>query len=169
MQNSKTYSKTDIPLNKIKWIWFHHISHQIYLCFSPKWFHSTKMWRTVRIHCHCSHWGAGSFFMMYECIRWVNCAGMSRQFHPSCIACRRTANLPGLAWQNEACSQPHHFNHLAKWKKYTGTPNLAWCNPNANFASVCLYIASNTSMARYPTKRNIYCQNLNIFKMGYKG
>ena len=25
------------------------------------------------------------------------------------------ANLPGLAWQNEACSQPHHSNHLAKW------------------------------------------------------
>ena len=35
-----------------------------------KWLHSTKMWRTVRIHWQCSHWGGGSFFKMYE---WVKC------------------------------------------------------------------------------------------------
>ena len=42
---------------------------------------------------------------MYE---WVKCV---RHFHPSCT------NLPGPAWQNEACSQLHHSNHLAKWKE----------------------------------------------------
>ena len=90
--------------------WFYYISHQIYLSFFPsKWLHSTKMWRTARIHRQCSHWGGGSFFKMYECVRWV---------WPSCTACRRTANIPGLAWQNESCSQPRHSNHLAKWKEY---------------------------------------------------
>ena len=24
----------------------------------------------------------------------------------------------GLAWQNEACSQSHHSNHLIRWKEY---------------------------------------------------
>ena len=28
----------------------------------------------------------------------------TKQLHPSCTACRNTTNLPGLAWQNEACS-----------------------------------------------------------------
>ena len=48
------------------------------------------------------------------------CRHDTRQLHPSCTTCRRTANLPGLAWQNEACLQPHHSNHLAKWKRYIG-------------------------------------------------
>ena len=38
----------------------------------------------------------------------------TKQLHPSCTACRRTANLPGLAWQNEAWSRPHHSSHLAR-------------------------------------------------------
>ena len=46
------------------------------------------------------------------------CGHDTRLLHPSCTACRRTANLPGLAWQNEACSRPHHSSHLAKWKRY---------------------------------------------------
>ena len=43
---------------------------------------------------------------------------VTRQFHPSCAACRRTANLSRPAWENEACSRPHHSNHLAKWNEY---------------------------------------------------
>ena len=50
------------------------------------------------------------------------CGHDTRQLHPSCTACR-TATLPGLAWQNEACSWPHRSNHLAKWRRYIG-----WCN-----------------------------------------
>ena len=29
------------------------------------------MWWTVRIHWQCSHWGGGSFFKIYEWVRWV--------------------------------------------------------------------------------------------------
>ena len=33
-----------------------------------------------------------------------------------CTACRKSANLPGPAWQNEACSRPHHSNNFGMWK-----------------------------------------------------
>ena len=90
---------------------FHHISStNISFLSRAKWLHSTKMWRTVRIHWECSHRGGGSFFKIYE---WVRCI-WHKQLHPSCTTCRRTANLPGLAWQNEACLQWHHSNHLTK-------------------------------------------------------
>ena len=49
------------------------------------------------------------------------CGHDTKQLHPSCTACRRTANLPGLASHNEACLRPHRSNHLAKWKIY-----IAW-------------------------------------------
>ena len=42
--------------------------------------------------------------------------------NPFCTVWNRTANLPGPAGQNKACSRPHHSNHLAKWKEYIG-----WC------------------------------------------
>ena len=52
-----------------------------------KWLHSTNMWRTVRIHWQCSHWGGGSFLKIYE---WVRCVWPmwldTRQHHPSCTA-----------------------------------------------------------------------------------
>ena len=36
-----------------------------------KWLHSTRMWRTVRLHWQCSQTGGGSFFRMYECVKCV--------------------------------------------------------------------------------------------------
>ena len=41
-----------------------------------------------------------------------------KQVHPSCIACMMTANVLGRIWPNDACLQPHHSTHLAKWKEY---------------------------------------------------
>ena len=93
-----------------------------------KLLHSTKMWRSVRIHWQCSHWGEGSFFRMYE---WANVYDRrghdTRQLHPSCTACRRTANLPGLAWQNEACLQPHQSNHLVQMYVHTNVHQQIIC------------------------------------------
>ena len=43
-----------------------------------KWLHSTKMWRTVRIHWHRSHRGGGSFLKIYE---WVKCVWPMRARH----------------------------------------------------------------------------------------
>ena len=51
---------------------FHHISlSNISALSSAKWLHYTKMWRTVRIHWQCSHWGGKSLLNMCEWIRWV--------------------------------------------------------------------------------------------------
>ena len=97
---------------------FSSFGYPVHNCTSflvcAKWLHSTKMWRTVRIHWQCSHWGGGSLFEVYE---WVKCMCPMRarytQFHPSCTAWKTNANLPRPAWQND--SQPYSF-HLAKWK-----------------------------------------------------
>ena len=49
----------------------------------------------------------------------------SRPFCPSCSACRRTADIPGMAWRREACLPPHYFSHITKiFKVIKGTPTL---------------------------------------------
>ena len=55
------------------------------------------------------------------------CGHDTRQLHPSCTACRKTANLPGRAWQNEACSRPHHSNH-----RRTDTVNICSLKQNTH-------------------------------------
>ena len=64
----------------------------------------TLMWRVLFKRC------------MNASDAYDRCGHDTRQFHSSFTACKRTANLPGLACQNEACLQPHHSNHLTKWK-----------------------------------------------------
>ena len=91
--------------------WFHHISHT--KCIFPF---------CTPLKCgKLSEYTDAHFEVVDPCSRCMNgwdvydrCGNDTRQFHPSCTACRRTASLPGLAWQNEACSRPHHSNRLAK-------------------------------------------------------
>ena len=48
--------------------WFHHTFTKY---ISARWLQSTKMWRTVRVHWQCSHWGGGSFFRIYEWVKYA--------------------------------------------------------------------------------------------------
>ena len=95
------------------------------------------------------------------------CGHDTRQLHPSCTACRRTATLPGLALQNEACSWPHRLpsgkDILADYifKISVGYPNLVTRQIQARLGSwICLFIAPNASMAGYPTKNNVFFGNI---------
>ena len=102
----KIYSKIQFVLKTTQLVWGRidsttSLVPNISFLSRTKWLHSTKMWRTVRIHWQCSHWGGGYFLKIYK---WVRCVWLMRHdtkhLLPSCTACRRTANLPGLAWQN---------------------------------------------------------------------
>ena len=140
-----------------------HLFYQIYLSFfSAKWLHSTKIWWTVRKHWQCSHRGGRSFFGMYEWVRYDRCRHDIRQLHPSSTACSRTANLPGPAWQNEACLQrnipiivPRGKNILVNivFKISIGYTNHDTRQIQSRFGSrIYLFIASNANMAGYATK-----------------
>ena len=57
------------------------------------------------------------------------CGHHTRQLRPSCTACRRTANLPGLAWQNEvhfqsSCQVEKIYRLIWCLKSVLGTPTL---------------------------------------------
>ena len=50
----------------------------IYFLVYAKWLHSTKIWRTVRIHWQCSHWGGRSLFAIYQ---WIECVYEREMFY----------------------------------------------------------------------------------------
>ena len=152
--------------------WFHHISPTIlYLSFfSAKLLHFTKNVANCQNTLDSAHTEVEDPTRMNTSDVYDRCGHDTRQLHPSCTACRRTANLPGLAWQNEACSQPHHSNHLAKWKRNIladtkfiisiGQTDLGMRQLYCRLGSrVRLFVTSNTSLVSYPTQNVFIVKN----------
>ena len=82
-----------------------HLSYQIYLSFLEQNDCTPPKCGELSEYTDSTHTEVENASGVYD-----RCVHDTRQLHPSCTACRRTANLPGLATQNESCSQPHHFN-----------------------------------------------------------
>ena len=93
-------------------------------------------------------------------LRWMNgsnvydrCGHDTRQFYPSCTACRRSAILPGPAWQNETCSQPHHSNHLANFW-HEATPGQSLPASEANHYQLIEVVAVNSTHSSWTGSHN---------------
>ena len=96
----KIHNKIDILLKMLKQVIPPHLLYEIYISFlKQKWLISTKMWRTVSIYIDSDHTEVEdlSSICMNESHVCDRCGHDTRQLHPSCTACTRTANLPGLA------------------------------------------------------------------------
>ena len=78
-----------------------------------KWLHSLKCGELSEYtdSAHTEMEDLSSRYMNWSdvCIR---CGHDNRQLHPSCTAYRRTVNLTGPAWHNEACSRLYIYIYI---------------------------------------------------------
>ena len=131
--------------------------------FSAKLLHTTNMWRTVRIHWQCSHWGGRFFFKMCESVRSVWSMQARHKTTPSFLHrlwedCQSPRT--GLTEWSLFATAPFQLSGQVEriyWliqclKSIYGTPTLAWGTSNADLA--------NTIMSRYPTKNNVFIVKL---------
>ena len=132
-----------------------------------KWLHSTKMWRTVRIHWQRSHRGGGSFLKMYECVK---CVWPMRARHKTAPP---AGGLPiSQDWLDRMklvhdCTVPIILPSVkdilvdTMFKIIIGYTNLGTRQIQGRLGSwICLFIALNASMAGYPTKNNVFFGNI---------